>query len=214
MVVVTGISSGIGEATARKFVNEGFSVIGTTKDGASNINSDKLTVVKLDLRDSASIQQATDEIKKAGDIDILVNNAGVWDENSEGEVRLQILRETLEVNLIGLIDFTERLVTDINSGGRIINISSGMGLLDYESGYAPEYQISKAALNKYTIILANRMQSKGVGVVAVNPGWVKSKIGGPSAPRKPEEAAQDIFNLTQSDVKSGKFYDEGHHRTW
>ena len=125
-VLITGVSRGIGEALAKRFLDNGDFVIGTSTKGMAALQHPNLLVFPLELTDVKSIENCANKIitlnKK---IDVLVNNAGTWLEgDDQPNVNPQVLRETLEVNLIGPIDLTERLVISMNEGGHIINISS------------------------------------------------------------------------------------------
>src|SRR5689334_19526685 len=79
--------------------------------------------------------------------------------------------------------------------GRVVNVSSGAGQLATMITYAPAYSISKAALNAFTRLLAHTYRERGVLVNAVDPGWVRTDMGGPSAPRSPEQGADTIVWL-------------------
>src|SRR5690349_3537530 len=79
--------------------------------------------------------------------------------------------------------------------GRVVNVSSGAGQLATMITYAPAYSISKAALNAFTRLLAHTYRERGVLVNAVDPGWVRTDRGGPSAPRSPEQGADTIVWL-------------------
>jgi NAD(P)-dependent dehydrogenase (short-subunit alcohol dehydrogenase family) len=171
-VLITGASRGIGRATAEKFLAEGWFVIGTSTSGKIDIDSPNLSVVQLDLSNSKSIAGAIVAVKTLGiDVDVLVNNAGINVEEWE-ELVLDVgrLRETLEVNLIGTVDFTEKVITAFSSIENIVNISSMSGALgDENDGYMPAYKISKVALNMYTRTLATRLKEKSVTVSSVDP---------------------------------------------
>lgn len=91
---------------------------------------------------------------------------------------------------------------------RVINVSSGYGAPDSLSADVPSYCLSKLALNGATIILAEALQPKGVAVYVMDPGWVKTDMGGASAPRTPEQAADTaIWLATAAPLSlSGKFF--------
>ena len=121
------------------------------------------------------------------------------------------------MNLFGLIDITEMLIDKINKGGHIINISSGLSVITEGQGaYAPAYRISKSGLNIYTIALANilKRKAKDITVSSVDPGWVKTDMGGPHAMRQAYEPAEEIYQLANSKVESGKFWSHGKIRSW
>lgn len=217
-VLITGASRGIGRATAEKFLAESWFVIGTSTSGKVDIDSSNLISVKLDLSSSQSISEAVLKINELGkEIDVLVNNAGIVVDEEEGENRINIeyLRKTLEVNLIGTIDFAEGVIPLIKEGGKIFNISSKAGALgfeEYKSNY-PAYRISKAGLNMFTRVLEVRFEGK-IKVYSVNPGSVKTDMNGPDGEREPSEVADDIYKLVLSDVESGQFWYKGENFPW
>lgn len=218
-VVITGVSRGIGKALAERFLENGDFVIGTSTSGVSPIEHDRLLMFTLDLANSNSIEVCTKSIiNSSKKIDILINNAGIWsgvEENST--IRVDLLRKVLEVNLFGTVDFTERIIPLMNTGGHIVNISSRMGSLEYtKNGYThwPDYKISKTALNMVTRILSDRLQDRNIIVSSVHPGWVKTGMGGPHAELEPEEAAEDIFKLANSKVETGQFWFKGEKFPW
>lgn len=217
-VVITGVSRGIGKALAERFLENGDFVIGTSTSGESSIEHDRLLMLRLDLADPKSIVVCTQSIVDSGKtIDILINNAGIWSGVEENPtIRVDLLRKVLEVNLFGTVDFTERTLPLINKGGHIVNISSRMGSLAYvKEGYIdwPDYKISKAALNMVTRILSVRLAG-AVTVSSVHPGWVKTDMGGDDADIEPEEAAEDIFTLANSNPETGQFWFKGEKFPW
>lgn len=218
-VVITGVSRGIGEALANKFIYERYKVIGTSTSGKAKMTSSNLELVKLDLSDPVSIRRVSEEIKiKVTSIDILINNAGLSVDEQIGEMNISTLRKDLEVNLIGLIDFTEHLLPNISHNGQIINISSVMGSLtgkigDEELDY-PCYRISKTAVNMYTKTLASRLKKQGISVSSVHPGWVKTDMGGENAPRIPEQAANEIYKLATTAHETGLFWYDNKKFSW
>jgi NAD(P)-dependent dehydrogenase (short-subunit alcohol dehydrogenase family) len=215
-VLITGTNRGIGLATTKKFLKEGYFVIATTRSGKHEVKDDNLAVYELDLTDPKSIESFTKQVcNKHKGIDILINNAAVSLDSSDYKIDLGILKETLEVNLFGQISLTQNLLDCITKGGHIINVSSIMGSLNNTTeGHAPAYRISKTALNMFTRVLAPRVAKKNITVSSIHPGWVKTRMGGRGAPREPEEAADDIFDLAISNVETGQFWFKGKSMEW
>lgn len=213
-VLITGVSRGIGQALAKKFLEEGFNVMGTIYSGVSLEQNENLSVFNLDLSSPESIIKCTEEIIATGKkIDILINNAGVLLDEDETRVVVEKLRKTLEINLIGPIDFTERLIPSINPGGHIVNISSSAGSLEkathaesHHPYHYPSYKISKTALNMYTCTLAMRLKDSDITVSSVHPGWVKTELGGMEADITPTQAAEGVYGVAISKPESGKFW--------
>lgn len=234
-VLITGIGRGIGRALAEKFLAEGYAVIGTVLTSATPLTHPHLHSYLLDLSKSESIQKCAAAIKKSGHtIDILINNAGIMADEKEVSVIIDKLRKNLEVNLIGTIDFTERIIplmdaadgggANAGGGGHIVSISSQAGSLaeadiladTHEPYHYPAYKISKCAINMYTRTLAVRMDHEKTGIIvsSVHPGWVKTNMGGAEAPTTPEEAAEEIFKLAISRPETGQFWYNGKKYPW
>ncbi len=206
IVFITGISRGIGEALAKKFLSEGYIIIGTSTSGRASYSHKNLIILKLDLSSEKSIEKCVEDFKKLDKkIDILINNAGALFDEDETQVKLNKLRKTLEINLIGTINLTENLLPSIAPKGKIINISSSAGsLTDQTHSNYPSYSISKAALNMYTRVLSFKL--KDISVNSIHPGWVKTDMGGRDATLTPEESANFIFNKIISLKETGKFW--------
>lgn len=216
-ILITGASRGIGLATAKKFLDEGYFVLGTSTSGNGPLKHENLKIFQLDLSSPESIKTAAECISSFGkEIEIIINNAGINVEEWE-ELVLDItkLRKTLEVNLIGTADFTEKILAASGSIKHIVNISSRAGALgDQNDGFMPAYKISKAALNMYTRSLAGRLKENGVIVSCLDPEWVKTDMGSDEAPGEAKDAALSIYNLATSEVETGQFWLNGHKRDW
>ena len=213
-VLITGASRGIGKATAEKFLSEGWFVIGTSTSGKASLKHQNLKVYKLDLSNPKSIQEFIEKISKEK-IDVLINNAGIYLDSDTFPLKRGVLQQTLDVNLIGPIELTENLIPFINSDGHIINMSSPMGSITEISGSdSPAYRISKLAINMYTRTLATELRGKGIIVSSMDPGWVKTDMGGKNAPRDPSEPAKEMFELATSKVEPGYFWHKGKKRSW
>jgi NAD(P)-dependent dehydrogenase (short-subunit alcohol dehydrogenase family) len=147
-------------------------------------------------------------------VDVLVNNAAVLlFENSEPlSIPLDAYRQTLETNLLGVIETCRVFVPPMADRryGRVVNVSSGAGQLSRMSTYAPAYSLSKTALNAFTRILAETYRNQNVLVNAVDPGWVRTGMGGRSAPRSVQKGVETtvwLATLPDNGPTSGFFHD-------
>lgn len=203
VALVTGANRGIGFEICRGLGALGMRVLLTARDAergseaAERIRAEGHDVMfrRLDVTEEASIAEVAAWLEKElGRLDALVNNAGVYlDEGVPGlEVDPQTVRRTMEVNVFGPLRLTQALVPWMRRRryGRIVNLSSGYGQVTHGTGAGTlAYKMSKAALNMLTQVLAAELRGSGILVNAVDPGWVRTEMGGPSAPRSPEDAA-------------------------
>ena len=207
-VVVTGANRGIGLELCRQLLARGDRVLaGCRKPGkALELNRlafeypGRLHVLPLDLDKPASIAEFAREIGTLCEsIDVLVNNAGV-SPNGEafGVVRREDLVLAFDTNAAGPFLLTQVLAPLLESakGARVVNLSSDLGSLALaDKFYTPSYCISKAALNMATRMSALALGPLGVSCFAVNPGWVKTDMGGARAPLTVEESVSSLLAL-------------------
>jgi NAD(P)-dependent dehydrogenase (short-subunit alcohol dehydrogenase family) len=132
-------------------------------------------------------------------------------------VDLHLVKVIMETNYYGpwrMIQAFLPLLAE-SDDGRIINISSGLGALDSLDGNHPGYSQSKAALNALTVSFARELQGDGILVNAVDPGWVRTRMGGPNAPRTVEQGADTIVWLATTDHgMTGKFFRDRKEIPW
>jgi NAD(P)-dependent dehydrogenase (short-subunit alcohol dehydrogenase family) len=203
IALVTGGNRGIGLEICRQLAKLGIRVILGSRDSsrgaaaARELATDGSLVEmrELDVSDEESIRECMRWVRREiGRLDILVNNAGIMveedDINPEHEIR--IIRDTMQTNVYGPL-FLSRLATPIMKSrryGRIVNLSSGMGSLsEMGAGYIA-YRMSKAALNVITRVLAAETEGMGILINSVDPGWVKTGMGGRTASRTVEKGAE------------------------
>jgi NAD(P)-dependent dehydrogenase (short-subunit alcohol dehydrogenase family) len=209
IVLITGVSRGIGRALAEKFLDEGWKVLGTSTSGTLHFSHPHLHVHQLDLSSPKSIASCVTVLAKEGrTIDVLINNAGIWSGKDDPHMSMQHLRETLEVNLFGTIDFCERLIPLVKQRGKIIFTSSRAGSLSHAGYYHhyPDYRISKAGVNMYMRTLALRLKSLKILVASIHPGWVKTDMGGNDADLTPEVAAEKMYKRINTLSEIGQFW--------
>ncbi|UUU19388.1 SDR family NAD(P)-dependent oxidoreductase [Streptomyces sp. DSM 40750] len=226
--LVTGGARGIGLEIGRQLADRGLRVlVGARKRAAAEeacraIGPAALPLA-LDVTSARSVSEAVREARElTGGIDVLVNNAGV---SLDGELRPPyvdegLLRATLDTNLTGAWRVLEALVPDmVEAGyGRVVNVTSSYGSLALmDSGRHPAYRISKTALNALTRMLAAELAGTGVLVNAADPGWTRSGMGGPSAPRGPEEGADTpvwLATLPEGDGTTGGLFADRRPLPW
>jgi NAD(P)-dependent dehydrogenase (short-subunit alcohol dehydrogenase family) len=147
-------------------------------------------------------------------VDVLVNNAAVLLGEDETVLGAPVdeYRRSMEANVYGPLVLCQALMPGMlkRRYGRIVNVSSGAGQLAGMTDYAPPYSVSKAALNALTRFLAHAGRARNVLVNAVDPGWVRTDMGGPSAPRSVAEGADTIVwcaTLPNGGPTGGFFHD-------
>lgn len=222
VALVAGANRGLGLETVRQLLTKGLSVVLAGRDAAvlerahrSLAEHDQLQAmtVQMDVTRVGSIIAAQRALTaQVGPVDVLVNNAAVL--LGENDDVLSIAADdygrTFETNLFGMIEVCRAFVPGMARAGygRVVNVSSGAGQLATMSAYAPAYSMSKAAVNALTRILADTYRGDGVLVNAVDPGWVRTDMGGPSAPRSPQEGADTIVWLATlpDDGPTGGFF--------
>jgi NAD(P)-dependent dehydrogenase (short-subunit alcohol dehydrogenase family) len=229
VAVVTGANRGLGLETSRQLLEKGVLVALAGRDLASldaaaghlGVDEDGAMTVKMDVTDPASITRARREVlKRFGRVDILVNNAAVLvaEDGDALTITSDDYRQTFDTNVFGVIEVCRAFVPDMARAGygRVVNVSSGAGQLAAMTTYAPAYSMSKAALNAFTRLLAHTYEAEGVLVNAVDPGWVRTDMGGPSAPRSPAEGADSIVWLAtlRDGGPTGGFFRDRKQITW
>ena len=216
--LVTGGNRGIGFAIAQGLLAKGYEVIVTARslDSAKQA-AEKLegTVIpiKLDVSDDRSIDRAVETLNQSIErLDVLINNAGIYPDNSVNILTIsrELLDSAMNTNTFGVIRMVQAFLPllEKSQDARVINVSSGMGALDGLTTTAPSYCLSKLALNGATIMLAQSLHAKGIVVNSICPGWVRTDMGGASAPRSPEQGADTAIWLATEAPRSesGKFW--------
>lgn len=225
IAVVTGANRGIGLAVTRQLAEQGIRVLAGCRraNAADDLKAMQslgmpVEAVSIAVDDRESVAALADSIEQRfGGLDILINNAGValdhW--QSFFELSAECLRETLETNVIGALHCSQLLVPLIKrrGKGRVVNVSTELASMsEMQMGSTVAYRSSKAALNAMTVLLAKEMEKEfpEILVNAACPGWVKTALGGPDAPRSPDEGADTIVwlaTLPEGGVTGGLFRD-------
>jgi NADP+-dependent farnesol dehydrogenase len=217
IAVVTGASSGIGEAIVRDLAANGMVVIGLARrvEMIPKID-DKVTAIKCDVADQESIKAAFGEIeKKFGKVHVLVNNAGVANYVSvlgEGEEITQKLNDVIDINLKGLIQCTRlavKLMRKSEEHGMVINVSSIMDSIIPYPNFSGVYPATKHAVKAFTEIVRQELVVLGcekVKVCNISPGVVKTNIGHAGGRPNATGFYEERSHLVSEDISQGVIY--------
>jgi NAD(P)-dependent dehydrogenase (short-subunit alcohol dehydrogenase family) len=229
IALVTGGNRGIGFAVCRGLAQMGLKVILTSRDGmkgskaADTLRCEGYVMEDhpLDVTDQESIAAIAKYIVQThGRLDVLINNAAVNLDEGRAilDVPIDIIRDTLEANFYGPLNMCRTFIPLMKEHryGRVVNVSSDLGSLSRMSGRTGAYKISKAALNALTRIVAGEVGGYNIKVNTMSPGWVRTDMGGPSAPRSPEEGADTILWLATlpDDGPTGGFFRDRESISW
>ena len=223
-IFITGGNRGIGKGLVKllgKDNNVVFSVRDMKKgeDTLKMLKEVKAKYVLLDVNDIESIYNAKQEIKMNMDhIDILFNNAGILIPEYEVpafETSEDSILKTFETNTLGPLRVIKSLLNLIPKGGRIVNISSGMGQLDDMEGGSLAYRLSKTSLNALTKILSVELKDRSIKINAICPGWVQTDMGGRNATLTVRESVEKIADFAlNKNFPNGKFLRHGKVLPW
>lgn len=222
--LITGASRGIGLGYAQHYLDRGWCVVATTiePENADTLTAlqathgDRLFVQQLEVKQEPSIAALTDRLEELDlQLDLVINNAGVSIEKAFEDWNAANFLEQFHTNAIGPALVARAVAPRMNRGAKLVNVTSGMGSLTLNlgpTGPLAAYAASKAALNQLTRRLAGLLQPRGVAVFAINPGWVRTEMGGPEAPTSIEDAVATITATIESltpDQSGGLFEGDG-----
>jgi NAD(P)-dependent dehydrogenase (short-subunit alcohol dehydrogenase family) len=229
VALVTGGNRGIGYELVKQMALKGFKVILASRNpetghvAAQKLKESNLDVsfVEMDVENQESISQAAIAVnERYGRLDVLINNAGVYLDKNEKLLNMgpSILEGTMATNFFGAYHVIRSFIPlmEKRGYGRIINVSSEYGAMsDMSYPGVGAYKLSKFSLNGLTRLVAAEI-SGDIKINAVDPGWVSSDMGGPSAPRTPKQAAQSILWLATigHEGPNGGFFRDGKQIDW
>lgn len=229
VVLVTGANRGIGFEICRQLGGLGYVVIVTARDAergetaARTLRNEGIDARShpLDVTSPEAVARTVQFVEKEiGRLDVLINNAAIAIDPQEAlaEVDLDIMRRTLETNLLGALRCCQAFLPLMKRQGygRIVNVSSGRGSFSRLAAGGPCYRISKTALNAVTVILADETKETNILVNAMTPGWVRTRLGGIKAPRSTAEGAETAVWLATlpDDGPRGKFFKDREEFPW
>jgi NAD(P)-dependent dehydrogenase (short-subunit alcohol dehydrogenase family) len=220
-VLVTGANRGIGREVARQLLARGDRVVVTARQPdaaqrtAEQLGGDVIAAT-LDVTDRGSIDAVVSGLDR---LDVVVNNAAIhydtW--QSAATADLAVVAEALDTNLLGAwrVVLATLPLLRRSPHPRIVNVSSESGSLAVMGAGPPAYQVSKAALDAFTITLAAELRGQGILVNAVCPGWVATDMGGRGGRPVADGAVSVIWAVDlPDDGPTGGFFRDGAPLQW
>ncbi len=225
VALITGANQGIGLQVAKDLVARNFTVLVGSRDfkrgeaAAREVGLNAIAL-QLDVTDEASISAAAERIRKeCGRLDVLINNAAISNTgrrpdqsvedyaklNRTSNVSLEEVRSIFETNVFGVVAVTQAMLPLLRESpaARIVNVSSGAGSLarnadpnhSGRSLFGPTYAASKTALNAMTLAMAIELESDGIKVNAVSPGFIKTNLNNYAGTGTAEEGSREIVRI-------------------
>ncbi|CUH60941.1 SDR family NAD(P)-dependent oxidoreductase [Thalassobacter stenotrophicus] len=201
-ILITGANRGLGRALFQAAQAMGHTPIGTTRDGRGG-------TWRLNLDEPTTIAH---QLVGLGPVDILVNNAGVITPARQSPLDMDFagFAHTMTVNAMAPLAVVQAVLPRLRQSAapKILSVSSQMAWMGYRKADRIAYRASKAALNKVMQGLATALELENIPVALVDPGWVRTDMGGPDAEDDPDTVAQGLLaiadRLTIKDT--GKFF--------
>ena len=237
VALITGANQGIGLQVAKDLVARDFTVLVGSRDlkrgeaAAREVGSNAIAL-QLDVTDETSISAAAERIRKeCGRLDVLINNAAISNTgrrpdqsvedyaklNRTSNVSIEEVRSVFETNVFGVVAVTQAMLPLLreSTAARIVNVSSGAGSLARNADqnhagrslFGPTYAASKTALNAMTLAMAIELESDGIKVNAVSPGFIRTNLNNYAGTGTAEEGSREIVRIVMGgpDEPTGTF---------
>jgi len=227
VALVSGANRGIGREVVSLLATRGMAValgareLRAGEEAAARLQRKRLDVrpYQLDVTDPVSVEAVAHRLEgEFGRLDVLVNNAGIYPEGDAASMDMDVAERCWQTNALGAWRLAVATIPLMrrHGWGRIVNVSSEAGSLGSMSAFMAAYNVSKAALNAITRVLAADLRGSGILVNSVCPGWVATEMGGRGAPRSPEQGAAAVLwgVLLPDDGPTGGFYRDGRQLRW
>ncbi len=230
-ILITGANRGVGLELTLQLVARGDRVFAGCRSpekakGLEEIAArypGQLTILPLDVTEEGSIVKSAEIVSAEVEaLDILFNNAAAnfGDETCLSDVKAEVLLKTTHINAVGAVLVAQGFIALLQKGidPKLVNVSSEAGSITnmtHFRGY--HYYGSKAAMNMYTRALAWDPETKGITVIAIHPGWVRTDMGGPDAHLSTAQSAAGLLKVTDglTSADNGNFYTwEGSKLPW
>ncbi len=193
-VVITGANRGIGLALTKKYLEEGYEVIGLCRQSSAELSESGAKVIEnVEVTNLEALKKVANELEE---IDILINNAGVLYNETLESMDFDHIQHQIEVNTYAPLKVALTLGQKLKKGGIFGILTSRMGSIgDNDSGSYYGYRLSKAAANAVGKSLANDLKAQGISVLLLHPGYVKTEMTGNQGLIGTKESATGLFDV-------------------
>jgi NAD(P)-dependent dehydrogenase (short-subunit alcohol dehydrogenase family) len=215
IVLITGANRGLGLEFAKQYAKDGYEVIACSrkinkKDDLHKLqaNFKNISIYKLDVANFSSVDQLAKSLRKP--IDILINNAGIYPNSSIDHIDYKAWLDAFKVNALSAFKMTQAFLPHLKKGQlkKVASLTSKMGSIDDNSGGGEYlYRSSKTALNMVMKSLSIDLKPKGLLLITLHPGWVRTDMGGPNGLIDVEESVAGMkHQINKLSIKtSGQF---------
>jgi NAD(P)-dependent dehydrogenase (short-subunit alcohol dehydrogenase family) len=216
-VLITGANRGIGLEFARQYASDGWNVIATARESSAELDGLGVRVESLELTDLQAVAGFGSRIDDP--LDLLIANAGTWiPEQAESAEDGRAWAGMMTTNCIAPFLLAKSVLPRVGEArGKLMALTSGMGSVGESSGGYVPYRSSKAALNMAWHALAIEVKPRGIVAAVLDPGWVKTRMGGPNAPTPPEQSVREMRSLVERlgpQDSGGFFKSDGSRHAW
>ncbi|MES0808559.1 SDR family oxidoreductase [Roseibium sp. SCPC15] len=213
--LITASNRGIGYELAREAISQGWTVYGSVRseqsasETVSKLGTD-FTPLIFDVTNHDAVQ-AVAETMTSG-VDLLINNAGIIGPDNQSPLKMDFdgFHETLATNTLAPLAVSQAFLPHLKRSGtgKILTISSQMSWMGYRKSDRLAYRASKAAVNKVMQGLATELEEHGIPVALIDPGWVRTDMGGGDADNCPTDVAKGVLKIGRDLAISdtGKFF--------
>lgn len=203
-ILITGAGRGIGRAIAIEALSRGWQVSGTVRQNGDAPQG--VTEHLVDMRDRDRLGAIG---TKLGPVDVLINNAGVIGPERQATLDMDFdgFADIFLINTLAPLAMAQAVLPKMPDGGRILTISSQMAWMGYAKSDRIAYRASKAAVNKIMQGLATDVRARQIAVALIDPGWVRTDMGGPDAEEDATQVAHGILEVasTLDMARTGQF---------
>lgn len=217
-VIVTGGNRGIGLQLCTQLHARGDEVIAVCRSSSQELSQLGVRVIEgIDVSDGDNVTALANELDGES-IDILINNAGILRSDTLESIDYDALLEQYRVNTLGPLRVTQALLPNLHEGSKVAIVTSRVGSIeDNSSGNNYGYRVSKTAVNMVGMNLSHDLKAKGIAVILLHPGYVRTDMTGGGGGTSPEDSAKGLIErIDELDLENsgGFWHAEGYRLPW